>query len=227
MNLISLPDRSHHRTDGRPLGGGRSNLWDYHTESHDQRRPAFGGQERDQERETSRVRRLAQERWSGRSHHPTTRATQHGGSALGLLDLSVGRQRYLVDFSALSCWQHPRGAVTLDELSDRGLLAVCAAVELDVVHQARTLQEAQRARSLLRSFDWLPMPDEIWDRAVEVRLRAIQAGTHRPLSLTQLAIAATAEHHNVILLHYDRDFDLIAAITGQPSVWVVAPGTIT
>jgi hypothetical protein len=29
-----------------------------------------------------------------------------------------------------------------------------------------------------------------------------------------------------VLLHYDRDFDLIAAITGQPAEWIVPAGSV-
>ena len=38
-------------------------------------------------------------------------------------------------------------------------------------------------------------------------------------------IAATAEVHGATVLHYDRDFDLIAAVTGQPTQWITRRGT--
>ena len=114
----------------------------------------------------------------------------------------------------------------LDELSDRGLLAVCGAVEIEVIHSARTAKDAQRARWLLGGFDWLAMPDEIWDRAIDVQVQALHKGNHRALSMADLLIAATAERHGATVLHYDGDFDLITAITGQPTAWVVPPGTV-
>ncbi|MDX6314360.1 MAG: putative rane protein [Streptomyces sp.] len=43
--------------------------------------------------------------------------------------------------------------------------------------------------------------------------------------LASLRIAATAERHGATVLHYDGDFDMIAAITDQPTQWVVPPGT--
>jgi len=137
----------------------------------------------------------------------------------------VRRERYLIDKSALARWPKPTVAPVLDELSDRGLLAVCGAVEIEVIHSARTAQDAQRIRWLLRGFDWLPMPDDIWDRAIEVQIRALRNGNHRALSMAALLIAATAERHGAIVLHYDRDYDLIAAITGQPTRWVAPAGT--
>jgi predicted nucleic acid-binding protein len=135
------------------------------------------------------------------------------------------RQRYLLDKSALARWVKPTVAPVLDELSDRGLLAVCGAVEIEVIHSARTIKEAQRARWLLRGFDWLAMPDEIWDRAVEVQVQALQKGYHRALSMADLLVAATAERHGATVLHYDGDYDMIATITGQDTVWVVPAGT--
>ena len=137
----------------------------------------------------------------------------------------MSRTRYLLDKSALARWPKSTVAPVLDELSDRGLLAVCAAVEIEVLHSARTAREAQRVRWLLRGFDWLAMPDEIWDRATDVQVRALQKGNHRALSMADLLIAATAERHGVTVLHYDGDFDMIAALTGQPTAWVAPAGT--
>jgi predicted nucleic acid-binding protein len=41
-------------------------------------------------------------------------------------------------------------------------------------------------------------------------------GQHRAPSISDLLIAATAEIARLTVLHLDKDFDLIAAITGQP-----------
>jgi hypothetical protein len=35
-----------------------------------------------------------------------------------------------------------------------------------------------------------------------------------------------AEHHGAVILHYDADFDHIAATTGQPHTWIVPRGTL-
>lgn len=134
-------------------------------------------------------------------------------------------EHYLLDKSALARWPKPRVAPVLEELSERGLLAVCGAVEIEVIHSARTAKDAQRARWLLSGFRRLPMPDEVWDRAVDVQVQALHKGNHRALSMADLLIAATAERNGVTVLHYDGDFDLITAITGHPTTWVVPAGT--
>lgn len=41
-----------------------------------------------------------------------------------------------------------------------------------------------------------------------------------------LRIAAAAEREDLVLLHYDRDFDLIAEATGQQTGWIVERGSI-
>ncbi|MEV6812161.1 PIN domain nuclease [Micromonospora sp. NPDC051296] len=137
----------------------------------------------------------------------------------------MSRELYLLDKSALARWPKPTVAPVLDELSERGLLAVCGAIEIEVVQSARTVKDAQRARWLLGGFHWLPMPDEVWDRAIDVQLQALHKGNHRALSMADLLISATAERQGATVLHYDGDYDMITAITGQPTTWVVPAGT--
>ncbi|MFJ8437767.1 PIN domain nuclease [Kitasatospora griseola] len=137
----------------------------------------------------------------------------------------MSRERFLLDKSALARWGKPTVRPVLDDLSQRGLLAVSAAVEMEVLHSARSAAEADRLSHLLTGFDYLPSPDEIWDRAKDVQRRALFRGNHRALSMADMLIAATAERHGVTVLHYDGDYDMVAAITGQPTRWVVPAGT--
>lgn len=52
-------------------------------------------------------------------------------------------------------------------------------------------------------------------RAVEIQRLLAERGQHRAPSIPDLLIAATAELSRLTVLHVDKDFDLIAAITGQ------------
>jgi predicted nucleic acid-binding protein len=56
----------------------------------------------------------------------------------------------------------------------------------------------------------------IEDRAVAVQLLLADQGHHRAASVPDLIVAATAELTGLTVLHNDKDFDLIAAATGQP-----------
>jgi predicted nucleic acid-binding protein len=114
----------------------------------------------------------------------------------------------------------------LDGLSNRGLLAVCGAVEIEVLFSARSKEDAARIQDSLRNgFTWLPTPHEVWDRAMEVQSALVDRGNWRAVSMADLLIAATAERHGATVLHYDGDYDMIAAVTGQPTQWVAPPGT--
>lgn len=57
----------------------------------------------------------------------------------------------------------------------------------------------------------------IEDRAVEVQLLLVGRGQHRAPSIPDAFIAAAAELAGLTVLHLDKDFDLIAGITGQPT----------
>jgi len=56
----------------------------------------------------------------------------------------------------------------------------------------------------------------IEDRAIEVQMRLADQGRHRAPSVPDLIVAATAELAGLTVLHVDKDFDLIATVTGQP-----------
>jgi len=55
----------------------------------------------------------------------------------------------------------------------------------------------------------------IEDRAVEIQAVLADRGQHRAPSIPDLIIAATAELAGLTVLHLDKDFDLIADVTGQ------------
>ncbi|MFG2906840.1 PIN domain nuclease [Kitasatospora sp. NPDC048286] len=134
-------------------------------------------------------------------------------------------ERLLIDKSAFARYSKPAVRSVLDPLISRGLVAICGAVELEIMHSARSKADALEIREGLSGFDWLPTPDEVWDRAIEVQALLTSSGNWRALSVPDLVIAATAERHGATVLHYDGDFDMIAAVTGQPTEWVVPPGS--
>lgn len=59
------------------------------------------------------------------------------------------------------------------------------------------------------------MTPAIEDRAVEVLTLLADRGRHRAPSVPDLIIAATAELAGLTVLHLDKDFDVIADVTGQ------------
>ncbi len=57
----------------------------------------------------------------------------------------------------------------------------------------------------------------IEDRAHEVQMLLADLRRHRAPSVPDLIVAATAELAGLTVIHLDKDFDLIAEITGQPT----------
>ncbi len=58
---------------------------------------------------------------------------------------------------------------------------------------------------------------KIEDRAIELQSVLAETGQHRAPSIPDLLIAATAELAGLTVLHSDKDFELIAQVTGQPT----------
>jgi predicted nucleic acid-binding protein len=107
-----------------------------------------------------------------------------------------------------------------------GQIATCPPVKLELLSSARTAAEFDRLAALTDGLPQIPVDVPVWDRAVVVWRELIQRGRHRQVAQTDLVVAAAAELAGVPLCHYDRDFEVIAEVTGQP-VRAIAPlGTL-
>lgn len=105
-------------------------------------------------------------------------------------------------------------------------MATCAVIDLEVLWSTRSAGEfAEVRRNRAVGFEWLPTHDEDWTRALDVQQELWQRGQVRGVGFPDLLIAAVAEREGVTVLHYDADFDTIAAVTGQPVQWIVQRGT--
>ena len=101
---------------------------------------------------------------------------------------------------------------------ERGLVRITTVTRLEVGYSARSGEELRPA---LRRPPLAAMPVEyqtpaIEERAVEILTLLADRGQHRAPSIPDLIVAATAELAGLTILHLDKDFEVIAAITGQP-----------
>lgn len=88
-----------------------------------------------------------------------------------------------------------------------------------------------RAQYRALAADLARMPRLDATEAVHARALAIQAALadrsqHRGPTPSDLVIAAVAEMHRVVLLHYDRHFDAVTRSTGQPAMWLAPRGSL-
>ena len=70
------------------------------------------------------------------------------------------------------------------------------------------------------------MSEDDFVRAEDVIAQLARRGHHRAVSLPAFLIAAAAERSQLIVLHYDGDYDVIAGPTGQPVEWVAPKGSL-
>jgi len=101
---------------------------------------------------------------------------------------------------------------------ERGLVRITTVTRLEVGYSARS---AADLRAGLRQPPVSAMPVEyltpaIEDRAVGVQALLADKGQHRAPSIPDLIIAAAAELAGLTVLHLDKDFEVIADVTGQP-----------
>ncbi|MHA6802362.1 PIN domain-containing protein [Salinifilum ghardaiensis] len=130
---------------------------------------------------------------------------------------------YLLDKSAFEQRHQSADAKTrLDHHLLAGELATCEVIALEILYSARSAADYSAMRSTLDALEWLPTTTEALRRALDVQQQLAQRGKHRR-PIPDLIIAATAELHDATVLHHDKDFDLIAEITGQPAEWIATP----
>ncbi len=124
---------------------------------------------------------------------------------------------WLIDKSALTRLHLDPEATEWATRIERGLVRISTVTLLEVGYSARSSSDH---RTLLNEPPIASMPIEyltpkIEDRALELQSVLAGRGQHRAPSVPDLLIAATAELAELTVLHLDKDFDLIAAITGQ------------
>ena len=132
---------------------------------------------------------------------------------------------YLADKSALARMPHPAVAARLRPLVEDGGIATCAIVDLEILFSARSLDDYQAVRAERQALDDVPITPAIMTRSIEIQHDLARRGQHR-LAIPDLIIAAAAESAALTVLHYDADYELIAAVTGQSHAWVVPRGSL-
>jgi hypothetical protein len=130
----------------------------------------------------------------------------------------VAVEGWLIDRSALARLDVSPDAAEWVGRIDRGLIHICSVTRLEVGYSARTARDLREAMHTapIAAFAVEYFTPAIEERALDVQLRLADRGQHRAPSLADLLLAATAELHKLTVLHVDKDFDLIADITGQP-----------
>ncbi len=132
----------------------------------------------------------------------------------------------LLDTSVFTRFHRPPVALEVRDAFERGRLFTCAMVRLEVLRGAQSRAQWRVAADELRAMPDVPILQSAWRRALEVQSLLVAASHHTAVKVADLLIAAAAEIVGLPVVHYDRDFDLIAEVTGQDCRWVVPRGSI-
>ncbi|TDE00474.1 PIN domain-containing protein [Jiangella asiatica] len=134
---------------------------------------------------------------------------------------------YLFDTSVIHRLSAPSVLERVDDLGVGRPLYRCAVTDLEVLRSSTSPSDYEARRSaLINAYSELSITPEVLARALDTQRGMAAVRLHRGISLTNLVVAACAQVHDAVVVHYDADYDLIAGVTGQPTEWVVPAGSV-
>jgi predicted nucleic acid-binding protein len=135
---------------------------------------------------------------------------------------------FLIDTSALARTRCPAARNILAGLIADRSAATAVTVDLEAGYSGRDRAEVLAIAEIRRTqYAVLPVNETIGMRAREVQVTMAARGHHRAAGVVDLLTAAIAEYHGAVVLHYDSEFEHIAAVTGQPHRWIVPRGSVS
>ena len=99
-------------------------------------------------------------------------------------------------------------------------------VLMELLWSARNSADFDDIVAELAALPRLSPEEPAWDRAVEVWRELARRGRLRQVPQNDLVVAATAELAGLAVCHYDRHFEVIAEVTGQPMRAIAPLGTL-
>ena len=134
---------------------------------------------------------------------------------------------FLADKSALARMSASAVEQRLGPLLLAGELATCGVIDLEMLFSARDQRDfASQLQLRHASYEAVAMEQGDFDRAIEVMGLLARRSQQRGVTIPGLLISAVAERAGLIVLHYDSDFERIAAVTRQEMEWVVPRGAV-
>jgi len=124
---------------------------------------------------------------------------------------------WLIDKSALVRIGESKEVTKWAQRIQSGLVHMSTITRLEVAYSARSARDLEESFSTapLTHIRIEPLSPAIEDPAWELIQQLAKRGQHRAPSIPNLLIAATAEKYGLVLLHVDKDFELIARFTKQ------------
>jgi len=129
-------------------------------------------------------------------------------------------------WSKVRARQRPDLAEWFNKEVREGRILTCQPVALEILRSARDSAAFSEQSAQLDLLHSCPIGPREFSRARTVQALLAARGQHKGVPSQDLLIAAAAESAGVPIVHYDHDFDLVAAVTGQHTLWLRPPGSI-
>ena len=115
-----------------------------------------------------------------------------------------------------------------DEAVVEGRLGCCGIVMAEILFSAIDASDYATTRRRLELLPFAGIHDAEWARAFDVWGELAGRGPlhHRQVKFNDVLVAVAAEAAGASVLHYDRDFDRIAEVTGQAVRAIVPIGSL-
>jgi predicted nucleic acid-binding protein len=121
--------------------------------------------------------------------------------------------RYLIDISAAARMRHPEVSRRLRPLIESGVVATTASLDAEALYSARGPAEYEQLWADRRAaYEYLPTDDEHWQTALGAQRALARNSQHRAVGVADLLTAALAAAHQLIIIHYDADFEAAATV---------------
>lgn len=138
----------------------------------------------------------------------------------------------MIELADTSAWiardRDPELSRSFAESVARRHVAICDPVKIELLRTARDVGDFQLLREELDALPQVAAGSRVWRRALDVFEGLAAQGPlhHRGIPLADLLVAAAAELAGMPVAHYDRDFDRIAEVTGQPVRAIASLGSL-
>jgi predicted nucleic acid-binding protein len=110
-----------------------------------------------------------------------------------------------------------------------GLVGVTDMVVMELLYSARDAADYAQIEGDLSGCSLYRVEPRDWDEGRRVWRELLRQGggpRHRRVGHQDLLTAAVAARNGLAVVHYDADYELIAAITGQPVRWAAPRGSL-
>ena len=137
-----------------------------------------------------------------------------------------GGEWYLIDTSVIHRQAVPAVSDRVATLGTERPLYRCAVIDLEILSSATSAANYEDRRAMVvAGYAGLTITPAVMTQALKSQRLFAATGRHRAATLGDFIIAACAQVHDAVVVHYDNDFDVIADVTGQPVESVVPAGS--